>query len=1319
MKLLLLYVSYTFALFLLISHPQLDYLLFGGKLGLFGNFSSLAFYNYHNASQLANRPNTVFAASNNASLPLFSLDGQIDQLLPLSDDTFLVLGNFTEYNNKSINSPFIYNVSDDSVTEIISTFNKRADVQLNGTILTSFVDNELIYFGGDFEFNSSYGAAVYNQSSQTLSSLPFRGFGQNSSVNAISKIFDETSGSIIFGGHFDTLGFPELLVHNVTTNRTSNNTNLTSLITAEQQISLKHGIITTVNTDSGDPKSLICPRDNGYWSVTAGQGGEWAVELPDQMKGLTPSKARLYIPDSNNSIQLFRIYSYPNSGIMNLSYIDPNTNEMAYCDAWCPLLTATDLQDITLNNMNDTSASNNETTFIDDDGSFISYYNSSTRTRTLGYGASFQEFAFVDQIPVDKVGLTVIDWYGSHAASSGFELYTDSVQVYGNDTLNEPNCDDEDGASTNNLADIIEGTWESILVLDPSITGTDYQVSSDSVAQMVLYPNISYSGIYSMIITTPGCVEDKTCDFRSIVNVTLVDGDENILASQLIYQNNNYDKFDYLYYGHLNGSVSDSNKVRVEISHVESINANTEGSLTIVDNVIANIVELDDYLDANSTNSTKNSTGSKLSYISLNGLFEYSLDNFTDFNETKVFYKDGNMTRLNPENTYIGNSSINLLSGSLSSDSSVEQIQLAENQGNQELLVLGTFDSDEVVISNNNLITLNISSYNDTSNEAVTEIVKKRTSKLIRRADGGVIYGASFSSQVDNIYEYGSQTIFLGDFTVLGVNGTTLKDLSNGNQTIDLLNNIAIYSDQEWFGLGNNDSVVFTQFTNITIGEREFSVYSSNSTFMTWDNLNSEWVSDPSLKLQINQAITLGDSQIIGGESFKILDYYGEDQTFIENEAFNSFSLNVTENSPGIEISYYINETISVIGGKFNTSSSVSSVGFIHNGSGNAFSPLSGNAIWSEDNTFQTLYSSSDQGVLYFGINGSVAINDNNYTGVIIYDLLDNAFRPTQPARLSNNDESSIDVNAIVQYDDGAKLLVGGNFDKAGSFDCDGLCVYDLNNTRWTDPAANSSGNSASGVATDIRFFSANLVFISGNLSFNNAQANFVEYDFDSGSFDTRTSLNLLGSDKIVNKFIIVEASINTRMVAYGDGFISGFDGSKWGSIDQDINFDSATQFKDIRLLDLAESNNDNDETYFNKNQILVLVGRFELADFGLVNAALYNGTSWIPYVYSVNADNEVGQINTILINDRFSFLSSQDIKTRSAMATGKVVGISLACALGSTTLLGLLYLIPYLLLFKKLDRDQYQHERIDEKDQMEAVNPEDLLYEMDLQRNH
>lgn len=172
-----------------------------------------------------------------------------------------------------------------------------------------------------------------------------------------------------------------------------------------------------------------------------------------------------------------------------------------------------------------------------------------------------------------------------------------------------------------------------------------------------------------------------------------------------------------------------------------------------------------------------------------------------------------------------------------------------------------------------------------------------------------------------------------------------------------------------------------------------------------------------------------------------------------------------------------------------------------------------------------------------------------------------------------------------------------------------------------------------------------------------------------------------------------------------------------------------------MKLLTLDKPS-DYNQTYFDKSQIFTIAGVFRLKDYGLVNMALFNGTSWIPYVFtslqqqkltgsgsgsgsgSRSSSLQIGQIQSILIDDSYRFQSSDDLKkTNKNLSRGKVVGISLACALGSTTLLGLLYIIPYFALFKNRKDGYFQPERIHEDEMMDAVNPEDLLHEIDLQR--
>ncbi|CAK7905831.1 bud site selection protein Rax2p [[Candida] anglica] len=1317
-----------------VVHPELDLSDLGGSVGLLGSFTGISMYNFDNATSFIqaargnrsrSRPsqNSLYSRdpSNNNINRLATFNGQVDSIYSLdeNDNTMLITGNFTEINNSTGVAPIIFNYTSGEATQIFS------NDSINGSVRSVLIDKELVYLGGDFKFNNTYGVAVYNITSKQVTTPPFQGFGENSSVNTIVKIFDNAednsvdNGSIVFGGEFNTLGLKDLLTHNSTSNNTipRNMTN-TSLITAEQVVSLKHGIFSSVNAASqGTESEMVCPSTAQDWSLGNDEGGQWLVELPDEMKGLTPTKVRLYTPTSgDDGVQLFRIYSYPNNGIMNLSYIDPETNELSYCDAWCPLVTSTQLKNFTSTNKENVDELANDSTFIDkSDGSYATYYDPTSKTKVLGYASNYQEFSFENEVSIDKVGFTILGWYGSKGVFSGFELFSNSITVYGNNTLNEPNCNNAD--EEENYSSTFGGDWKSVKQISAaSISGTDYLVSTiDNESQKVgvtLYPNISYSGIYSIIMTTPGCIQDSSCDLRSIVNVTVYDVEDEILDSQLIYQNNDYDKFDYLFYGHMNGSATSDGQNKIEITYHSPINEGSNNSWIVVDKVIADIVSLDKYYGTNQTNTTSSKYGSNITQLSLNGLFEYSLSNFSSFDEKLVHSNVNNKSIIKSTNTYVGNSSINFLSSKLSSSANVSKLLVHDDS----LLIAGDFGVNSTNL-NDNLITLKLSQYNSTSNQ--TEI----STSLKKRADGNntaQLYGASFSNEFNDIVQFNDELVFIGDFNMTGSN-LQINNLSNNNESISTASNFAVYNSQnngQWYGLGNNyTNAQFNDFANITVNDVEFFVFAGDSQKLIWDNTNSKWVTNTiDYTLNISQSLSVaGDKQIVLGDGFSIMDLYSIDQARISgNNTLSSMNFSINGFFNSIESSYYVNDSISVVGGRFNTSTA-QNVAILNNNDG-SLQGLNGNLTILRNTTVQSLYAGSDTDYLFIGVNGSATAGGVSHTaGVIIYDLTKESFTSFQPAELATSDQSSIQVNSLALHDTDMKLLVGGAFSMAGSLECNGLCIYDISNTRWIQPTTNGS---LEGTVNDMIFITTDSVLLAGNLGLGNENSSFVSYDFESSSFAVQDSLNTLNST--VTKFIKVDNNGNFggRFLAYGPGHISGYDGSKWTRIDDGIDYSSMAVFTDFKLLTLKDKNSNNTQTYFDSSRILIVTGAFTLKNYGLVNAALYDGTTWIPYSYTnIRRSNRLGLVKSILVNDLYAFKSSEALKKLSKfMSKGKVVGISLACAIGSTAFLSLLYLIPYFALFRKSKND-VSDQRIQENEMMGAVNPEDLIHEIDLQK--
>lgn len=1334
-----------------ITHPQLDLSAVGGSLGLFGSFSAISLYTSTNASQAltgtnSNQPGSsnlyLHDADSNRVTQLGQANGGLSSIDQLADGTVLINGNFSHFTSSSSASnskradsseaipPIIYNLTSGATTNIFQS--------LNGSVLTTLVDNELVYLGGDFQYNSTYGVAIYNTTAQLLRSTVFEGFGADSAVNTIVKILDDDDlGSIVFGGHFNTLGLEQLLTHNITTgftnhssiNNHSNSTN-TSLITAEQIISLKEGQFTSVNGDAASPlNTLICPETSQEWSVAPNEGGEWLVELLAEMKGITPTKVRLYLPQGEDSVKLFRIYLYPNNGIMNLSYVDPETNTLKFCDAWCPLSTLTQLANATKSNIKTFGESDlDEGLFVDSNGALSTYYDSSTKTKTLGYAPDYQEFSFEDQVGIDQIGITIIDWYGSQGKLKGFELFTNSIAVYGNNTLNEPNCASVD--DTSNYSQTKGGDWKSVFDYTTALMDratTNYlvtTVSGDNEVSVNFYPNISYSGDYQLLLKTPGCIPDASCDLRSIVNVTVYDIEDEVLSTQLIYQNNDYDKFDYLYQGHMNGSAtSDGLQNRVEVLYDRPVIAGTNEPWFVVDKLTANIISLDEYYGTNTTmknnhtNSTRSMRRSNVSTVSLNGLFEFSLANFTNF--------DPRLAK-NDTNTFVGNSSINYLSGKLDKDANVTEIL----RYGDSLIVSGDFEVRDVSASNvtNGSIYLTVGEYDQKRNETtITTPVKRADTHSI------TLLGLELDNPATKQVTLDLSLILIGDFTAKLAAGGSLKQLGT-DKSQDEIYNIAVYTDKEWRGLGNGEfGTNFDQLVNITLQDTEYYIFGSlalSEYNQVWDNSNFEWVTNSlqyNLK-DINVAVYVKGQQILGSSStFNIMDIYSIDQAYMNSSSSKSitaFDFNVssmTNTTSYIGDSLYLNESLSVLSGRFNTTKGLNNVVFLTNGSARS---LTGDVNWNTS-VVQSLYGGLDSDYLVLGTNGSILIDgESNSAGIVIYDLSNDTFSGLKPAELTAA-EKTLEVNALALHDADNRLLVGGNFDNAGSLGCPGVCVYDIANTRWIQPSNNDTIGPGSNIK-DVKFFAQDKILIAGNITFAGVeqQQAFVYYDFDSQAFSqVLPAMNNLTTD--IEKFIVVDnnGKLSGRMLAYGTGFVSGFDGSTWAGIDDAIVYSDETYFGDFKLLKLSSPKAGNKGKYFNLNQVLMLVGSFELDHYGLVNAALYNGTLWIPYAYTAPLKNNgtnggLGVLNSILIKDVHGFQSSEELKnSKKEMSRGKVVGISLACAIGSTAFLSLLYLIPYFALFRRSKNDGATDQRIHESDMMGAVNPEDLIHEMDMQK--
>lgn len=557
-------------------------------LKLFGDFQDLTFYRYTGQENFTRPLNTstnthgLIYYSNDTFLQLTngSHDTDIKQIVPLGKDSFILSGSghIEEHN---LQRQLHYNLTDLSLKPI---FQKS----LEG-VNSILVDEPLVYFGGNFTFSNgsqaAHSVALWNMEKNSTSLLPFIGFGKGSQVNSIVQLDKD---NILFAGKFYGLDDINLLEnHTLSSQNHSHKTNWTD-VELGLAIPLQNANWTSgdSNFDSGN---FICPSPDRESWLQSGTSGSLSCSLPQDA---TPYKIRIYnSPVEDNEVSLFRIITEPSKGIMNLSYVDPEAGEMKYCDAFCPLYNRQRLEEASSNS----SSVKHMTTFSDNN------------TTDLKWDRDFQEFAFVNNVPITSMEFMAMSSYGSNVGLSAWQLFQSASSIYANNSLNKPACGKMKSYSDSSLSN---NDWKQGLNGQTYLSAS-YIESQEDTPKVTFYPHIQYPGDYSIKLYTPGCLADETCSQRAIVNVTLWDGDSNQpISSGLIYENNNEVKYNELWDGHL------KNSPKVTLEFYASIYPGNPESVIVADYISVETKSIDKF-----KNYKKN--------ITLNGLFQYQISNFT------------------------------------------------------------------------------------------------------------------------------------------------------------------------------------------------------------------------------------------------------------------------------------------------------------------------------------------------------------------------------------------------------------------------------------------------------------------------------------------------------------------------------------------------------------------------------------------------------------------------------------------------------------------------------------------------------------------
>ncbi|KAL2024172.1 hypothetical protein VTK56DRAFT_9328 [Thermocarpiscus australiensis] len=1133
-----------------------------GRVALAGDFSGISLYQFEEQNErpfstngseqlLVRMPNGVFA-------PIASTDATIRTMCTFATDNGTVVvmgGNFTSVRGADTDATALQSTG-------IALFDPNTAAVtplpgLSGQVNALLCDQETntVYVGGSFVGANSTNAIAW-EGSRSWTNLPFAGF--NGPVTSITKA---SNGNIIFGGSFTGLG-------NASAPSTPDG-QVINLSTA----SITGGSSTAIQGFS-DPRNIICKTGG-----TDGPGNTWLLQdnTPGFWQatfryGFRPTKLRLYnTHQDGRGTRTWRFTALPINGIMNFTYIDPATGQNASCTSECPL-------------------SNDK---------FV----------------RFQDFHFVNVIGMNEFRIDISAFYGSGGGLNGIELFGDDIFSYAIGDFNEPSCAGLEFPSTATTT----GPW----VVTPSHSSTAEYLTAqlaapitNASASVVFSPDIRESGHYSVNLYTPGCLQDNTCSTRGQIKLTgqmTADPTRSAPIDVDLYQTNNFDKYDQIYFGLVDAS---SGSFRPSVTMTPLAGQSLAEMTFVAQRVGFTLI---------------NSTGG------LNGLYEYAPGaavNASDlmrsaFNRLGASFATGsavNALATSGDTTYIA--------GNFSSDAARNIVALKGNDPIVQSLDGGLNGVVESLFPNGTSLYVGGKFNNtlDKSTEGLNNVAVYDTSRNTWSPLGAGVNGHVFRVVGMTMNVTGSTPE-----VVVSVNG-------DFDQLLAFRDNPAVAVDGfgVWVPSQNN------WLQNLELPVESVDGILSASILNSTDAMSLYAGSLSSASLGATGAAILGER----------LSRFPVD---IQPSAVSSESRGLAKRDSGLAdgsvdgvvtgvFDTNNGRNLTILGGHFTATATDGST--IHNllildGSKNDQVSGIGDQV-SSNSTFVALAVQGD--ILFAGGKVAGTVNGVGINGLVTYNLASRSFN-TQPPALSGGNGT---VSSIAVRSSTGDVYVGGSFTSAGSLGCPGVCFFSTAASQWNQAGQNLDGNVISLMwATD------NILLAGGNITINNTVSTFLaKYDASKQTWNSYPGAEQLPGPVTV---LTAGASDGGQIWASGtspDGsvYLMKYDGSTWQSPGQSLQ--RGTNIRGLQVFSLTSSH---DETALLKaDESLLLTGSIILPDFGTASAVLYDGKTFTPFALTTNRGNRPGTVSRVF-SERGDFFA----KGGGHMPLVFVVLIGLAISLG------------------------------------------------------
>lgn len=703
-------------------------------------------------------------------------------------------------------------------------------------------------------------------------------------------------------------------------------------------------------------------------------------------------------------------------------------------------------------------------------------------------------------------------------------------------------------------------------------------------------PDIKHSGNYTVSLYTPGCEQDGTCSSRGIVNVTgtFATGTRSSAAVQtLIYQTNNFEKYDVIYSGYVDASSS-TFRPSVKLAPLP----NQGNNLTVV----ASYIRLEQI----------SSSGG------LNGLYEYDPVSTNTTSRPSLSVVDQAGTQLDAGasiQTIVELGDVTFVGGNFTSRG-LKNIMFFSDQNATALSQGGLNGQVDSMLTHGDLLYVG-GSFTGTVEGGNSRLPLQNVAAYSLTSQTWSPLGGGVNGRVTSVLNFPLNVSSEINETTIAVSGDFDRLLAFDKNPPVAVSGIAIWvpSKQNWLQNLNISQTAFTgQLSAAT---------SANGTVLLAGSLDSDG-------LAVSDAVLLGHPSGQDLESFSL----NMNSSRSRNSAIFAGTFDTSSN-----------RNLTILGGHFSAvDSNMAPVEnlLILNGADGTVTGL--NTAVDSNSTFLSVAVSGN--TLYAGGNVTGAVGKSSLNGYVVYDLASGTVPSSQPPPLTGSDVS---VTAIAPRAGSSEIYFAGNFDAAGSLPCPSVCFWDTSQGQWNRP-----GVSLSGTVMALTWASSQMLIAVGNLTVSNNQTAIATYNTKSQAWNSFPGASLSAIPGTVTAFSPASEDVSKFWLAgqsaNGSAFMISYDGSSFQSVGSGL-FGDGTRILGLELFSVSQEHGQS--PFLSPNQVLLVTGQLVIPNFGNASAAFYNGSHVSPFLLSTTSDGQPGVISQVFsekqnpFNTRRKFISS------------------------------------------------------------------------------